>query len=93
MQSLTVVRQVVHKILLSSALHSYCVSQSGYRTTLYRCNKLMSTLRHPRVDTRTLELNSSAHELEEWCLECGCIHTGEVLRDNEKDPPRKCNSE
>jgi len=30
---------------------------------------------------RTLELNSSAVELEEFCVDCGCVHTVDVLKD------------
>jgi len=29
-----------------------------------------------------LELNSTAHELDQWCVECGCIHTSDVVNDN-----------
>ena len=28
-----------------------------------------------------LELNSTAHELDSWCQECGCIHTSDVVND------------
>ena len=31
---------------------------------------------------RTLELNSNAHTLDEWCVECECIHTADVLKDD-----------
>jgi len=30
---------------------------------------------------RTLELNSSAVELEQFCVDCGCVHTIDVLKD------------
>ena len=30
---------------------------------------------------RTLELNSNARELEQFCVDCGCIHTSDVLND------------
>jgi len=26
-----------------------------------------------------LELNSTAHELDQWCMECGCIHESDVV--------------
>lgn len=29
-----------------------------------------------------LELNSTAHELDAWCAECGCIHTSDVVNDD-----------
>lgn len=28
---------------------------------------------------RTLELNSTAHELDAWCEECGCVHVKDVV--------------
>ena len=28
-----------------------------------------------------LELNSTAHELDSWCQECGCIHTSDIVND------------
>jgi len=28
-----------------------------------------------------LELNSTAHELDAWCVECGCIHESDVVND------------
>ena len=31
----------------------------------------------------TLELNSNAHELEEWCDMCGCLHTIFVVSDDD----------
>lgn len=31
---------------------------------------------------RTLELNSNAHELDQWCNHCQCIHTADVLKQN-----------
>ena len=31
---------------------------------------------------RTLELASSAHELDQWCDACGCIHTADVVRED-----------
>ena len=32
---------------------------------------------------RTLELNSNAHTLDEWCVICECIHTSDVVREEE----------
>ena len=32
-----------------------------------------------------LELNSTAHELDEWCHECGCLHTSFVVNDDDAD--------
>jgi len=29
-----------------------------------------------------LELNSTAHELDAWCVECGCIHESDVVNDH-----------
>lgn len=38
---------------------------------------------------RTLELNSNAHELDEWCHNCGCIHESEVIKEsNNEDEER-----
>lgn len=28
---------------------------------------------------RTLELATTAHELDLWCKECGCVHTADVV--------------
>ena len=28
-----------------------------------------------------LELNSTAHELDQWCVECGCIHTSDIVNE------------
>ena len=30
---------------------------------------------------RTLELNAAAAELEQFCADCGCIHTLDVLKE------------
>ena len=29
-----------------------------------------------------LELLSTAHELDEWCEECGCIHESDIVNDH-----------
>ncbi len=29
-----------------------------------------------------LELQSTAHELDAWCVECGCIHESDVVNDH-----------
>ena len=29
-----------------------------------------------------LELQSTAHELDEWCEECGCIHESDIVNDH-----------
>ena len=31
---------------------------------------------------RMLELNSTAHTLDQWCSECSCIHTSEVVKED-----------
>ena len=30
---------------------------------------------------RTLELNSTANELDQFCSDCGCVHTIDVVND------------
>ena len=30
---------------------------------------------------RTLELNSAAADLDQFCVDCGCVHTIDVLKD------------
>lgn len=35
------------------------------------------------VTWQDLELNSRAHELDTWCAECGCIHTSDVVNDDD----------
>jgi len=31
-----------------------------------------------------LELQSNAHELDQWCVECGCIHTSDIVNEAEE---------
>ena len=44
-------------------------------------NKSGNSDRDRAQHCKTLEPNSSAHELEESVSRCGCIHTAKVLKD------------